>query len=164
MARNRPSTQLVVVHCAATRRHQDVGVETIDKWHRERGIFSPRGPSGYHYVIRRSGATELGRDLPAMGAHALGFNDESVALCLVGGVNKDLEPEDNFEPAQKRTLEAWIRVLLTVYPDALVIPHYAISTKACPSFDVWAWQQEVFGHNDELRFKKWKAHQDQEVD
>ena len=157
MARNRPSTQVIFVHCAATKRHQDVGIQTIDGWHRDRGIFSPRGPSGYHLVIRRSGVVELGRDLPSLGAHVLGYNDESIGICLVGGINRDMEPEDNFEPAQKVSLEAWLRALLLVYPDALIAPHYAVSTKACPSFDVWAWQRETFGHDDELRFLKWNA-------
>ena len=159
MLRNRKDTRLIFIHCAATASRQDIGVQTIHKWHLERGMFSERGLSGYHFVIRRSGLIELGRDLPSIGAHAVGFNEHSASICLVGGVDKDpktgeLVPKNNFTDAQWFSLEVLVRALKLIYPDAALAPHNLVSAKACPSFDVYAWQMEKFGYSDELRARK----------
>ncbi len=158
MARNRPSTHLLVVHCAATLPKQDIGTKEIHAWHLEKGIYSERGLTGYHFVIRRSGLIELGRDLPAIGAHARPHNDDSVGICLVGGgrLVKGATPkenkvvgEDNFEEIQKANLAVLLRALWLMYPDALLCPHNAIAKKDCPSFGLWEWQLEVFGVSHE---------------
>lgn len=174
MSRNRQHTNILFVHCSATSARQDIGVKTINKWHLNRGIDSPRGLSGYHLVGRRSGAVEIGRDLNAMGAQVLGWNDESVGYCLVGGARKardgevpewdDMLAADNFTPAQMVALECWIRALLLIWPNMLVVPHFAVSAKACPSFDVWKWQLETFGHEDSLRFKHYsRVHEERKM-
>lgn len=160
--KNRERTDFLIIHCAATTARQDIGVKTINGWHLQRRIFSDRGLSGYHFVIRRSGLIELGRDLMAIGAHCLGFNARSVGTCLVGGARKvkpgetpewaDMVSEDNFTAAQYDTLTKHIAWLQMVFPSALVGGHKAFDPgKACPSFDVWAWQQARFGNNDKLK-------------
>ncbi len=156
MARNRPDTKLFLIHCAATRAVQDIGAIEINKWHEKRGIHSDRGLTGYHFIIRRSGTIELGRELREIGAHARGYNDDSVGICLVGGVKKaavagELIPDDNFTDEQYDSLETLIRLLWRIYPEAAVIPHNLVSIKACPSFDVWAWQRNCFGRSDKRR-------------
>ena len=55
----RKKTNMVVVHCSATRDDMDIGVAEIDKWHRGRGFYM----IGYHDVIRRDGSVEQGRDI-----------------------------------------------------------------------------------------------------
>lgn len=167
MIRRRPSTDVFFVHCSATRAKQDIGAKTIHKWHVQRGIYNELGLTGYHYVIRRSGAIELGRPLPVIGAHTLGYNDVSVGICLVGGARKarpdetpewsDMVSEDNFERAQKEALRTLLEMLKLVYPTALLAPHNAVAAKGCPSFDVWAWQKSKFGADDRLAFLKWNA-------
>lgn len=147
MARNRPKTTLLVVHCAATLRTQDIGATEINKWHLERGIYSERGLTGYHFVVRRNGLIELGRDLPSIGAHVLGRNDESVGICLVGGANRTGKGEDNFEAIQKVNLTLLLSTLWLIYPGALLAPHSSMAAKDCPSFDLWSWQETVFGEN-----------------
>jgi N-acetylmuramoyl-L-alanine amidase len=154
MARDRAGTKLIIIHCAATKPRQDIGVRTIHGWHLDRGIYSNRGPSGYHFVIRRSGLVELGRDMRAIGAHALGYNDESVGVCLVGGVNNKLEPEDNFTDDQFASLKALVVMLKLVFPSAVLCPHNMVNAmKACPSFDVYEWQKTIDSTTDELRAK-----------
>ena len=64
----------------------------IDRWHRERGWLK----IGYHYVIKRDGTVETGRELEEVGAHAKGHNAISVGICMVGGLSEDNEPETNF--------------------------------------------------------------------
>lgn len=153
MARNRTSTKLLVIHCAATTPRMDIGVRTIHKWHLLRGIFSHRGLSGYHYVIRRSGTIELGRELREIGSHALGYNDASVGICLVGGINRQGEAEDNFKPEQFESLERLIKVMRRIFPAAVIVPHNMLANKACPSFDVYAWQAKASTETDELKAK-----------
>lgn len=159
MSRNRKDTKIIFIHCSATTARQDIGAQTINKWHLERGMYSDRGLTGYHFIIRRSGLVELGRDIPAMGAQVHGYNDHSLGICLIGGVEKNKQtgepvPANNFTEAQFFTLEVLVRFLKLVFPDAVLAPHNMVSAKACPSFDVYAWQQEVFGYSDELRAKK----------
>ena len=77
---SRESTEYIMIHCAATRADMDIGAADIDRWHRQRGWRK----IGYHYVIRRNGEVETGRDMDAVGAHCKGMNDKSVSICLVG--------------------------------------------------------------------------------
>jgi len=80
----------VIVHCSATKPSMDIGVDVIRQWHMNKGWSD----IGYHYVIRRNGAVELGRDLDKdgdvdeeIGAHAYGHNATSIGICLIGGVD-----------------------------------------------------------------------------
>ncbi len=44
---------------------------------------------GYHFMITKDGKILRGRDLNIEGAHVLGFNKDSVGICLLG--NFDME-------------------------------------------------------------------------
>ena len=127
----------IVIHGAATKEDQDIGVEEIRRWHRQRGWLDV----GYHYVIRRDGTIETGRPNDAPGAHARGFNHISLGICLVGGVDGSNNPESNYTHAQWESLEALTRDLLVKHPDATVLGHRDLPkvNKACPSFDAVAW-------------------------
>jgi len=53
---------------------------------------------GYHYVVGNGtisgdGEIEEGRQLPFIGAHAKGANEDSIGICLVGNFNKQ-EPSE----------------------------------------------------------------------
>lgn len=138
----RKSTDLIVIHCAATRPHMDWGAKEIDREHKRRGWAK----IGYHYVIRRNGVLETGRKDNEVGAHAEGHNSNSVAVCWVGGVNDDtLGPEDNRTDEQKKTLVSVIQFLKARYPNAKVVGHRDLPNvkKACPSFSVSDWLKEV---------------------
>lgn len=156
MGRNRKDTRLIFVHCTATQAKQDIGAQDINKDHLARGMYSDRGLTGYHYIIRRNGRIELGRDTPAIGAHAHGFNDHSVSVVMVGGVRQEgkaLVADNNFTPEQFESLELVLRMLKKVY-DVPLVPHRAVTAKDCPSFDLWAWQLARFGYSDEEAAKK----------
>jgi hypothetical protein len=60
-------TKAVIHHTAS----HDVSAATIDDWHKERGWDG----IGYHYVIRKDGTIEEGRDSCKIGAHAKGRNN-----------------------------------------------------------------------------------------
>ena len=93
----------IVIHCSDSN-FGDAAL--IDKWHKANGWMSPDGKSiGYHYVIlngmpavgkpdpKLDGVIQAGRTLDndqwvetnEVGAHALGFNKNSIGICLIGG-------------------------------------------------------------------------------
>lgn len=129
---------LAIIHCADTYKRMDIGVKEIDQWHRERGFDS----CGYHFVIRRDGKLEQGRPMEQTGAHAAGYNYESLGICLVGGRSDDDEPEFNYTADQMMKLRALVAILKDLYPGIEVIGHRDVSGKACPSFDAKAYFAE----------------------
>lgn len=40
--------------------------------------------TGYHWVVRRDGRVEKGRPEAEQGAHVLGYNSDSIGICLCG--------------------------------------------------------------------------------
>lgn len=139
--KKRHRTDFIVVHCSATSASMDIGAEEIRRWHRERNFID----IGYHYVIRRDGSIESGRDLYVPGAHVSGFNSRSVGICLVGGSSGNGRSENNFTPAQFAALEKIIKDLAKIWPDAIVQGHrdFPNVVKDCPSFDVREWWNDV---------------------
>lgn len=134
----RKVTNFIVIHCAATRPSMDVGVREIRQWHKQRGFFDV----GYHFIIRRNGVIENGRQQDQVGAHVAGHNSESVGICLVGGVpeNNVNGFEANFTEAQMVSLKALVGKLQGDYKTAKVVGHHHLdSGKACPSFAVDLW-------------------------
>lgn len=111
----------------------DIGAREIDKWHRAKGWLK----IGYHFVIRRNGMVETGRDLMEPGAHARGYNHKSVGVCLVGG--DEIMTNDDYTPEQWLALGLLLSKLKGQFPGARIIGHNEIAAKACPSFDVQAW-------------------------
>lgn len=105
---------LIVVHCSATAdgdglyrgprgaRASKTPASIIDGWHAERG-FKRSHPNaqhwnpelqhiGYHFVISCDGSFLTGRSDEEPGAHAQGYNANSLGVCLTG--------TDKFTPAQ----------------------------------------------------------------
>lgn len=139
LIKKRASTTRIVVHCAATRPGQDIGAADIDRWHRDRGYVS----IGYHFVIRLDGTVEKGRDVDAIGAHASGHNADTVAICLVGGLDKNGKalrgkPEQVYNEDQLQSLAEVILELRRKYGKLPVVGHRDLPNvrKDCPCMDV----------------------------
>jgi hypothetical protein len=134
----RPVNKLII-HCAATKPSMDIGVKEIRQWHIDRGF----NDIGYHYVIRRDGTVETGRPINLVGAHVAGHNTGSHGICLVGGIDNDMNPAPNFTEAQWDQIARVVRAFKAEYPDATVHGHNEFdSGKACPSFDVQKWLRD----------------------
>lgn len=133
--KQREATNAIFVHCSATKATQDVGVREIRQWHKEQGWLDV----GYHFIIRRDGAVEDGRDVNAVGSHARGHNHNSVGVCLVGGIDENGRHEANFTPQQMSALRTLLEILMDKYPSAVLKAHHDIAPKACPSFDLQRW-------------------------
>ncbi len=148
----RRQTRYIVVHCSATKETMDIGADEINQWHLNRGWKG----IGYHAVIRRNGKIEFGRPFDDAGAHVKGHNFQSVGVCLIGGIDEEGDPEDNFSSAQLKSLFDLLIVLEKAYPDAEVLGHRDLSpdvdgdgvverhewVKDCPCFDVKDWWRE----------------------
>jgi len=126
----------IIVHASATKPDQNITAKNIERWHVEDNGWRA---IGYHYVIRRDGTLEKGRDIHEAGAHALGYNANSIGVCLVGGVDKFNSPEQNYTANQYYTLKKLLDVLCVTFPDADIIGHNDVSDKACPVFNVGEW-------------------------
>ena len=135
----REETDLIIIHCSNTPPTMDIGKKELNKWYRQRGYSD----SGFHFVIRRDGTIETGRNPQSVGAHAVGHNFTSIGICLIGGVNKSDVPENNFTPEQWDSLVKLLKGLKTKYPEAKIIGHNEVAQKSCPSFDVQKWKTTV---------------------
>lgn len=136
--KQRQETTRIVVHCSATTPSMDIGAVQIRDWHVNENGWSD---IGYNIVIRRNGTIEMGRQEGIQGAHAAGYNQDSFAICLVGGIDDDGKPENNFTSDQFQSLEIYLRGILQWYPRAEIMGHRDLPgvTKACPSFNVKTW-------------------------
>lgn len=132
----------LVVHCSDSTWGT---VEEIDKWHKARGW---RG-IGYNLVIYNGFLTSTRFDLETngrivqgrpidmntylegleTGAHAMGFNDSSIGICLIG--------KSNFTRAQFESLHALITLWDKIIPGLEVLGHRDLPEvkKTCPGFD-----------------------------
>jgi N-acetyl-anhydromuramyl-L-alanine amidase AmpD len=135
----RTKTDIIVIHCTQTPSDMDVDVEKVIQWHKNRGFDT----IGYHYLIKRDGTLQVGRDEDVVGAHAVQVNGTSIGVALVGGGTVDMGWENNFESIQFETLKSILLKLKDKYNIEKIIGHYQVDDKKkCPSFDVPKWLEE----------------------
>jgi N-acetylmuramoyl-L-alanine amidase len=135
----------IIVHCTATPEGRAVTVDTIRKWHRERGWAD----IGYHYVVHLDGRIENGRPVDKVGAHVANRNAKTIGVVYVGGVDKNGKPKDTRTPAQKAALVKLLRDLLQRFPAIRAISgHNEYAKKACPCFNA---RQEYAGLAAEVK-------------
>jgi hypothetical protein len=108
---------------------------------------------GYHVVISREGMIAWGEDPRLQGAHALGVNMTSIAVCMVGGVDEYGAPANNFTSEQWVAAKITFEFLSAMYPGAENVGHRDLSEdrdgdgrlmrwefmKDCPCFSVKQW-------------------------
>lgn len=132
----------IILHCSATPENRNVTVEDITQWHKERGFTTV----GYHYVIYLDGSVHLGRSVQDQGAHCTGQNKYSIGVCYIGGLEKDCKtPKDTRTKAQKEALISLVKSLMKKYELSAdnVFGHNEFANKACPSFDINAFREEL---------------------
>ena len=122
----------IILHCSDTPAKMDIGAKEINKWHRQNGWAS----IGYHYVIRRDGTIEDGRNDATIGAHCFGYNRTSIGVCLVG--------RGKYTKKQFEALKTLLKELQDKYKDTSINGHYEFSIKECPMFDVEEWLKSEY--------------------
>jgi N-acetylmuramoyl-L-alanine amidase len=138
----RETTEKIIVHCTATPQGRNYSMEDIRQMHLKRGFLD----IGYHYVILRDGTICEGRSETLVGAHCKGYNETSVGIAYVGGVDHSGRyPLDTRTIQQRDALRRLLCLLHALYPEATLHGHREFAKKACPSFDVHADYGEIFG-------------------
>ena len=135
----RKKTEMIVVHCAATKPSMDIGRPEIRKWHVEDNGWDD---VGYHYIIKRDGIVEVGRPEAFQGAHAPAVNSKSIAICLVGGMAEDGGAENNFTLEQFLSLKDLIKKIKMTNPNIVeVVGHCDVQDNKpnCPGFNLKEW-------------------------
>jgi len=149
----RRRTKFCVWHCSATEHDTDIGADEIREWHTR---AKPDGNGwqdiGYNAVIRLDGEIEFGRHFDEIGAHAFGYNAQSIGICLVGGLLGGL-PYCTFSAFQNQAALALRHMVSLAYPGIRHVGHRDLSPdldgdgiverhewmKDCPCFDVAHW-------------------------
>src|SRR5699024_5879720 len=134
----------IFIHCTAT---PPKSATKLDSTLLMR-IFYERGwdRSGYQFFIDYYGEVfqmvKLNYDdklsFNEMAWRAAEYNDKSIHISYAGGVDGNLKPKDTRTPEQSLTLNNVVKILKQRYPSAKILPHSAVSAKACPSFDVYS--------------------------
>jgi len=140
----------LVLHCSDSTWGD---AKTIDEWHRKRK--PPFREIGYHGVILNGcrtpgrydgdddGLIEAGRSLDhdtwleenEVGAHALGFNSDTIAWCLIGGAGGS---KSSFTKNQYYSALVVASYWKLIVPDLEVVGHGELpnANKACPVIDM----------------------------
>lgn len=136
----------IIIHCSATPENREVTTEEIRQWHLDKGWSD----IGYHFVIELDGKINKGRNIEDIGAHVSGLNSNSIGICYVGGLDKNMNPRDTRTIQQRVALDNLVLDLKDNFPEAEVCGHNEFSSKACPSFDVKKEFKDIltFWHND----------------
>jgi N-acetylmuramoyl-L-alanine amidase len=134
----------ITIHCTATPEGRDNSAAEVTKWDIER--FNQ--PS-YHAVVELDGDVVRTLRDDQRGAHTGGHNTGNLGISYVGGttsMNSGAKPKDTRTDAQKAGLEKQIRAWLAEHPGIKRIRghrQWPAVQKACPSFDVTAWLEEI---------------------
>ena len=132
----------IILHCSATPEGKDYDVDTIRKWHLQRGFSD----IGYHYVIYRDGSIHNGRDVNISGAHCTNHNSISIGVCYIGGLDSTgKKAKDTRTNAQKKSFVSLVKQLMGIYNLSIfnVHCHNEYANKACPSFKINDFRKEL---------------------
>ena len=150
----------IIVHCSDS---PWGSAKVIDKWHKQKGWRE----IGYHFVVLNGkplgsflsnrfdsldGSIEVGRDLDydlfleevEIGAHTLGYNKDSIGICLIG--------THVFTIKQYSSLLCLLEECCTVYkvPFSRICGHYETISgreqgKTCPNIDMEVVRKQLTG-------------------
>lgn len=136
-------------HCTATKRGRHYDRSHIERWH-----LVERGWSrvGYSALVLLSGDFDI--LIPhdkddvieswELSNGAKGWNGRTKHLCYVGGLDfYGKEPMDTRTTHQAKVMAAITKIYTMLWPDIKVIGHNQVSPKACPSFDVPDWCEQI---------------------
>jgi N-acetylmuramoyl-L-alanine amidase len=122
----------IAVHCTASA--QTATVSSIQNfWKTEKGWKMP----GYHFLIKPDGEIVELLSIDKISNGVKGFNSETINVCYIGGVDKNLKPIDNRTNAQKASLLLKLKELKKKFPNAVIQGHrdFPKVAKACPCFN-----------------------------
>lgn len=142
----------IFIHCTASSQ-ATTSVASLLAEFKRKGWSKP----GYHYVVFPSGVTKQLLSESQVANGVKGYNQHSIHVAYVGGVDGRLRPIDNRTGAQKATLLRILRGLRKSYPNAQILGHRDISPdtnhngkvdpweriKDCPCFDAMVEYKDI---------------------
>ena len=143
----------VIWHWTANYNDQyHIGSEEIATIHNAKNL----GGIGYHFVIKRDGSLQLGRNINRIGAHVAGFNTGSIGIAFVAGFNCPSGTKNpnkyisakSITDAQMKTYRTFMDSFYTVFPGGQAWGHVDFPNnkgKVDPGFDVQASCKTMFG-------------------
>jgi len=151
---NRKTLRLLVIHCTATPEGREVSSTEIRQWHTRPVSQGGRGwrQVGYTDLFHLDGKVERmvenNEDAYVDGWEVtngvVGHNSEARHIVYVGGTEKDGKtPKDTRTPAQRISLENYVKDFHRQFPSVKIIGHNDLAKKACPSFDVRRWLKQI---------------------
>lgn len=142
----------LVLHCTATPGGREVTAEQIRHWHTDPVSKGGRGwrQVGYTDMIHLDGTVERlvdnnedhNVDPWEVTNGAKGYNSISRHVVYVGG-GVTPEGEDTRTEAQRKALAEYVLKFHSRHPSVRIVGHNELAAKACPSFDVQAFLQEL---------------------
>jgi N-acetylmuramoyl-L-alanine amidase len=150
----------VVIHATDTFSNKNIGAEEIDAIQKK---LDPTGYAqenrrvkiGYHYVIRRDGRLQRGRDISKPSETSLdnrGRDDSCLSIVMVGGINSPATEQQfqrssaSFTREQYNTLEHFLKSFYNHVPGGDVYGHNDLNTdEEDPYFDVQEYILSLFG-------------------
>lgn len=142
----RKATNRIVIHHTGNPDDDDLSAKTLHGSHRAQGWAG----IGYHFVIRKDGTVELGRPDWAIGAHAYGFNSESIGVHVCGNFDK-VEPTE----AQLNALPMLLADICDDYgliaSDSVVMGHRDLMATDCPGSNLYKHMDEIRGNSEWYR-------------
>ena len=144
----------LVLHCTATPEGREVTSKEIRHWHTDPVSKGGRGwkQVGYTDLIHLDGTVERLVDNNEddvvdpweITNGAAGHNSVSRHIVYAGGVTADgRTPKDTRTPEQRKALAEYVRDFHRRFPDVRIVGHNELAVKACPSFDVKAWLEQI---------------------
>jgi N-acetylmuramoyl-L-alanine amidase len=142
----------LVIHCTATPAGRRVTADDIRRWHLSPTDKGGRGWSqvGYSDMILLDGKVinlvpydddDLVERWEITNG-ATGINARSRHIVYVGGV-RDGKPCDTRTAEQKAAMALYVLETVKKLPAIKVCGHRQFAAKACPSFDVSAWAEQI---------------------
>lgn len=142
----------LVLHCTATPGGREVTAEQIRHWHTDPVSKGGRGwrQVGYTDMIHLDGTVERlvdnnedhNVDPWEVTNGAKGYNSISRHVVYVGGGTSP-NGEDTRTEAQRKAIADYVLEFHRKHPSVRIVGHNELAAKACPSFDVPAFLQEL---------------------
>jgi len=98
--------------------------EIVDAYHKSLGW----GKIGYHYFIDKAGNLTQGRKDGEEGAHTIGYNTQSLGICLAGNFDVTLPTQQQINTLTKLLND---KVKQYSIPVEKIVPHRCFSSKTC---------------------------------
>jgi N-acetylmuramoyl-L-alanine amidase len=125
----------IIIHCTATQQNTQVS-SIINYWKLQLGWKG----YGYHRLIEANGNIVNLVDYSKNSNGAKGYNDVSIHIAYIGGINKFGGPIDNRTEKQKESMLKIISEIVTSFDINDIRGHYQLPNvnKYCPCFDALA--------------------------